>query len=127
MLHLHKQYAKEMKRFFLFISIAVFTAQLFAGSPVIEGRITDAVTGESLTGVKVDIPGTDQQVITDFDGYFRIESIPEGSTQVKLSYLSYQTREVELSDKEHFLNLQMESVGAFRSSTDMTASNQPAE
>lgn len=116
-----------MKRIFTLIIAAVTTTALFAGSPVIEGRITDASTGESLTGVKIIVEQTGTQVITDFDGYFRISEMPEGST-VKLSYLSYQTKEVTIDRAEKgFLNIEMESVGAFRTAGEVTASNAPSK
>ncbi len=114
-----------MKKLFSIIAFVVFTTTLFAGSPVIEGKITDASTGESLTGVKVAVEGSDIQAITDFDGYFIIKGLPEGTKSVKLSYLSYESKEVSINKKEGaFLNLQMESVGAYRAVSIFTAKNE---
>lgn len=60
----------------------------------IRGTVIDQETGESLVGVTVFIVGTTTGTITDLDGKFSI-GLREGSYDLQLSYISYQTLTIE--------------------------------
>lgn len=82
-----------MKRQFL-LGLTVCMSWLLAlGAPDIKssGRMVDE-QGEPLVGAYVTVPGTNQGVATDIDGYFRI-NVPEGKT-LKFSYVGYISREL---------------------------------
>ena len=68
-------------------------------APFIEGRITDD-NGEPLIGANIIVPGTTMGVVTDFDGYFKIEAAPD-IDQLEVSYIGFQTTLVNVDDKAY--------------------------
>ena len=58
---------------------------------VIEGVVTDQQTGEPLPGVNVLIVSRQRGASTDLDGRYRIDGIPAGAYQLRVSYVGYQT------------------------------------
>lgn len=61
----------------------------------IEGVVSDLVSGEALTGVKVKLDGSDVVQYTDFDGKFRIENLKPGNYTLKIEYISYESEKIE--------------------------------
>lgn len=57
----------------------------------ISGKIVDNITGEVLTGVKVEIPGTNLSTYSDFDGNFSFENLSPGNYNISTSLISYNT------------------------------------
>ena len=57
----------------------------------ITGKILDNVTGEALTGVKVEIPGTNLFTYSDFDGNFSFEQLEPGNYDIATIFISYKT------------------------------------
>ena len=51
-------------------------ADAFAGGPI-KGRVIDKSTGEPLFGVTVQVEGTTNGAVTDFDGNFVIATTPD--------------------------------------------------
>jgi TonB-linked SusC/RagA family outer membrane protein len=75
-----------VKLFLLSMLFTVFSADLAAQR--ISGKVTDATTGEPLTGATIKESGTNKGVIADLDGNFKIEvSRPDASLDV--SYIGY--------------------------------------
>ncbi len=60
----------------------------------IRGTVTDHDSKTPLIGATVIIMGTDPIVgtITDLDGYFRIENVPVGRIDLKISYIGYEDK-----------------------------------
>ncbi len=56
---------------------------------VLTGTVRDAATGEGLLNVNVALPGTYWGAATDLDGNFRIENIPGGAYEVRVTCLGY--------------------------------------
>ncbi len=67
-----------------------------AQKSTLEGTIKDAGTGEPLIGATVYIKGTSIGNVTDYDGKYRVVSIPEGSYEIEAQYLGYQTKTIHL-------------------------------
>ena len=61
----------------------------------VSGNVTDAVTGETLVGVKIELEGTSQKTYTDFDGNFSFENIIPGEYNISASYISYEKQKIE--------------------------------
>ncbi len=80
---------------FLLINVLMVTAQ--TGS--VKGTVTDAKTHEALIGTTVFIKGTTQGTITDFDGNFMIPKLQPGAYTVAVSFISYDTQELEVEIK----------------------------
>ena len=66
---------------------------------LISGTVTDT-KGEPIIGANVVIKGTTTGTITDIDGHFDFE-VPNNAT-LQISYIGYQTSEVEINDKTSF-------------------------
>ncbi|MFP3859869.1 MAG: carboxypeptidase-like regulatory domain-containing protein [Bacteroidales bacterium] len=80
----------------------------------LKGKVVDQSTGEELTGVKVEIKGTEKEVYTDFEGNFNFSELRPGKYNVSASYISYKDQEfsdvkLEISD-ENSITLKLESV-----------------
>ena len=78
------------------------------------GKVVDQVTGEMLTGVKVEIKGTDKEVYTDFEGNFSFSSLKPGNYEIVASYISYKDQvynnvKLELSDNNK-VTLKLEPI-----------------
>ena len=66
-----------------------------AQSGKIAGTITDASTGESIPGANVRIDGTTQGASTNFDGEYVIIGVRPGVYTLVVSYIGYQSQNVE--------------------------------
>ena len=64
----------------------------------LEGKVTDAVTGESLPGASVMIQGTQTGAMTDANGNFSFPNAPETGILL-IRYIGYDTKEVEWKDR----------------------------
>ncbi|MBN8705622.1 MAG: carboxypeptidase-like regulatory domain-containing protein [Bacteroidetes bacterium] len=84
-------FTKILKLAFAFLLIAgtVVHAQV---TGILTGRVVDKETGEALIGANVIVPGTSFGASTDIDGNFRIQSIPVGKIDLKISYVSFETK-----------------------------------
>lgn len=77
----------------LFISLVTFSQDR-----VITGKVTDPRDGSALAGVNVTAKGTTRGTQTDAQGAFRI-SVPPNVTNLIVSYVGYQTQEVDITGK----------------------------
>ena len=57
------------------------------GAGVVEGRVTDAATGDPLPGARVIVTGSTAEASTDREGLFRLAAVPAGDQTVVISYL----------------------------------------
>ena len=63
---------------------------------VLRGRIVSD-DGTSLPGSVVFIENLHMSTITDADGYYTLSNIPAGHQTVKISYVGYATKELEVT------------------------------
>lgn len=63
--------------------LILYTAWLQAQSPLLQGRVTDAQTGDALAFTTVRLVGTPGGTLTDTAGLFRI-TLPEGLDKIKI-------------------------------------------
>ena len=77
-----------------FFSFNAYADGIYPLAGVIEGRVTDAVTGESLPGATVIIAGTALGSATDELGNYRINQAPDGTNTLIVSYVGYKGQEV---------------------------------
>jgi TonB-linked SusC/RagA family outer membrane protein len=84
-----------MKKILFVFIILCLSFDIFAQTNAINvaGAVMDE-TGETLSGVAVQVKGTNNAVVTNNYGQFRLNKIPAGSTLI-FTYLGYQTKEVE--------------------------------
>ena len=65
----------------------------------LSGKVTDAVDNEPLIGVTLYIAELNQTTITDINGHYQFESLPQKTVTLQVSYVGHQTiiKEVNLS------------------------------
>lgn len=61
----------------------------FAQEATLRGTVTDAETGEPLTGATIVFPGTPYYDVAGLDGSFQIRGVPYGEYRVEVSFVSY--------------------------------------
>jgi outer membrane receptor protein involved in Fe transport len=83
-----------MKKLFLVGMMMLSSLVTFAQ---ISGKVVDSDSKEPLPGATILVQGTNDGVVTDFDGNFTIESTTAGNTLV-ISYLGYTTSEISAKD-----------------------------
>ncbi len=76
-------------KFFLIVFIAFLPISAFTQNGGIGGKVSDALSGESLVGANVLIQGTFTGTITDFDGNFKLKDVAPGTYNIVVSYISY--------------------------------------
>ncbi len=93
---------------FSFISVITFPQEI---TQVLKGKIVDEDTRIPLPGASVVLPGTSPLVgtSTDLNGNFRLEKVPVGRYELRISYMGYESyliRELLVgSGKEVVLNI----------------------
>ena len=81
---------------------------IMAGGPL-KGRGIDKATGEPLFGVTVQVEGTTNGVVTDFDGYYEIRSTPDAAYRIVVKYIGFETQTINCSPSQSVQDVNMES------------------
>ena len=84
------------RRFLLLALMAVGSSAAFAQGKV-SGTIVDA-TGEAVIGASVVVKGTSNGTVSDFNGRYTVQNVPQGATLV-FSYVGYRTQSVAVAGK----------------------------
>lgn len=88
-----------MKNIYLFVILqCCILSSLYAQTGEIQGKVTDAETGETMPFVNVVINKADIPLVgtsTDFDGIYSLNSVHPGIYTITFSYLGYQKIQVE--------------------------------
>ena len=101
-----------MKKFYTITLLVLLAGFVFANggnesketakpsqSMMITGKVTDMDTGEALTGVKIELPGTNIKVYTDFDGTYSVVLPEKGTYNVNYQLITYQTSDQKIEAK----------------------------
>lgn len=95
------------KRLCLLISLCLSVTLGFAQNREVKGTVSDADTGEPLSGATIKIKGSEKNAVTGANGTFSI-SITGRSTVLVVSYLGFTTQEVAVgSESEIRVSLRM--------------------
>jgi TonB-linked SusC/RagA family outer membrane protein len=83
----------------------------FAQSGSLSGTVTDANSGETLVGANVFISQISKGASTDANGQFEITDIPQGTYEVRISYIGYseQSQSVDVASGDNTLDVSLES------------------
>lgn len=87
------------QRLILLFLLAVSSSVAMAQGNV-KGTVVDA-TGEPVIGASVLVKGTTTGTVTDFEGNFTLQKVPQNATLV-FSYVGYRTQNVAVSGKSQF-------------------------
>ncbi len=100
-----KQNKRTKTLFFFMLFFLGYTAFGYAQEINIQGKVTDASTGEPLPGVSILIKGTLSGVATDIDGNYTLKAKP--GDVLEFTYLGYKPKSITVTD-QHTLNVQLE-------------------
>jgi len=78
-----------MKKLLLLLVLCVFSTALLAQNAVLKGFTYDDSNGESKPYCTIQLMGTSYGALSDGDGAFMINKIPQGTYTVKVSYMGY--------------------------------------
>jgi hypothetical protein len=95
--------------FLLFMLTGIYFSSF---AQTLKGRVTDAVTKESMIGATVLLKETNKSQIVQLDGYFTFKNLKPGEYHLEFRYVSYKPVELKVTvsaGKETELNVAMES------------------
>ena len=110
--HLLKR-AIWLKSLFLTACLLLATIPAFSQTKTVTGTVTDAA-GDALIGVSILVQGSNNGVVTDLDGKYTLNNVPENATLI-ISYIGMLTQEVKVNGHPvcAHLGLTPQSVNAF--------------
>lgn len=80
-----------MKHIFTCMVFCLSIAYAAAQTGTIEGKVTDAESGELLRGATISITSTKKGAYSDTKGTYRLKKLSAGTYSLKVSYVGYQT------------------------------------
>lgn len=83
---------EKFQRLFFVALLSVLAVGAFAQSKTVSGTVLDK-TGESVIGASVVVKGTTNGTITDFDGNFTLQNVPDNGT-IQVSFVGYKTVDI---------------------------------
>jgi len=116
-----------MKKLFITLLLLATVGATFAGKDntnepsntpavaqtvTLSGKVIDLSTNETLTGVEINIEGTDIKVYSDLDGNFEIKNVKPGDYNIVASYISYKKSLVENFNAETNSNVEIKLEAA---------------
>ncbi len=82
------------KGYFRILAIICFTCCAMAAfSQSVKGRVSDAVTGEPMTGAAVLVKETGKSQLVELDGRFSFKNLAAGTYHLQISSINYKTFE----------------------------------
>jgi outer membrane receptor for ferrienterochelin and colicin len=78
--------------FNLLLSFILGTFPVFAVTGIVEGSVTDAVTGQPLPGANIILKNMDLGAAADQSGFYVIENVPAGVYIIQASMIGYEDR-----------------------------------
>ncbi|WP_417141934.1 carboxypeptidase-like regulatory domain-containing protein, partial [Phocaeicola coprocola] len=85
---------EKFQRLFFVALLSVLAVGAFAQSKTVLGTVLDK-TGESVIGASVVVKGTTNGTITDFDGKFTLQNVPDNGT-IQVSFVGYKTVDIQV-------------------------------
>ncbi len=81
-------------------------------SAIIMGRVTDKETGKPIYLCTISLEGTRYSALTDEDGRFKLEGVPEGEYVIRAKRIGYETarKKIKLNKKILKLNLSLKKT-----------------
>lgn len=97
-----------IKTLTVFITLIIATA--LNGQNTIKGKVIDDMSGEPLIGASVIISGTTEGTITDYDGFFEMETTIAPPWDITTSYIGYVDRTQNLATSTNDIIITLEEV-----------------
>ena len=107
-----------MRKLILFLGLFLLGLGYMQGqNGIVQGIVTDSITGEALPYVSILVKGTTTGSTTDDAGHFSF-SVPSSSVTLEISYMGYQTKAIKLSP-QRMRNLKIQLVQSEITLTDV--------
>ena len=97
---------KKLLSNYYIIAIYITSSLLYSQSACISGAVKDNLNGDKLIGGNVFIKGTSLGAATADNGQYQINNVGLGTYTVKVSYIGYQSKEIEITLSEVMTGLQ---------------------
>lgn len=94
-----------LQRLFFIALFSVLAVGASAQNKTVSGTVIDN-TGEPVIGASVLVKGTTNGVITDMDGKFTLQNVPNNGT-IQISFVGYKTQDVAVAGKNN-LNVKLQ-------------------
>ena len=91
---------KKLLSSYYIIAIYITSSLLYSQSASISGTVKDNLNGDELIGANVFIQGTSLGAATANNGQYQINNVGLGTYTVKVSYIGYQSKEIEITLSE---------------------------
>jgi len=95
------------------LTVLLFWAAVVFGQAGLRGVVSDSATHKALIGANVTVLGTALGGVTNFEGVYEVQRIPEGSYQVRVSYIGYTPRTLSVrleKDQTLVLNIPLSTT-----------------
>jgi len=92
-----------MKKFlsnYYIVAFYLTSSFLYSQSASISGTVKDSLNGDALIGANVFIQGTSLGAATTENGQYQINNVNPGTYTIKVSYIGYQSKELEITLSE---------------------------
>lgn len=93
--HLLLRRVSYLKSLFLMTCLLIIATSTLAQTKNVIGTVTD-ISGEALIGVSILVQGTNNGVVTDLNGKYTLNHVPENATLV-VSYIGMLTQEIKVN------------------------------
>lgn len=90
-----------MRNFLLLLLLPIFSYSQSIKGTIIDGELKDT----PLTFAHISIEGTELETLTDFDGSFQFENLQEGTYNLTIQFLGYESKTlkgIEIKSKETY-------------------------
>lgn len=74
---------------------------------ILSGQVIDAMNGQKLPGVTIQVQGTDKAAVTDTAGYFALKVEPNKKLNLDFSYIGYERTNVAVAGNQNHLNVSL--------------------
>lgn len=85
------------KKLWLFFACMIMSTGIALAQRAIKGSVVDANTGETIIGASVRVEGTKLGTVTDIDGKFNFQNVPENAKNVIVIYVGYKEKKAAIN------------------------------
>ncbi len=90
---------------------------VYTGKPVktnftLSGKVVDNLSGETLPSATLKVMNTTNGTVTNVDGYYTLQNVPNDTVTLEVSYLGYQTNFIKLTPMDNLGNFIVDLVPA---------------
>lgn len=88
---------KQLLQLFGIVAILFINATFVLGQGAVRGQLVDSESNEGLIAASIIVDGTTIGTVTDAAGSFILESVPSGEQVLVISYIGYQTTNLDVT------------------------------